>query len=39
MAGTICNFATQLKFIFKYDDTLDVGELSVGMESSILILH
>jgi Amt family ammonium transporter len=24
MAGTICNFATQLKFIFKYDDTLDI---------------
>lgn len=25
MAGTVCNFATQLKFIFKFDDTLDVG--------------
>lgn len=25
MAGTVCNFATQLKFVFKYDDTLDVG--------------
>ncbi|KAF8315314.1 ammonium transporter [Clavulina sp. PMI_390] len=24
MAGTICNFATQLKFIFNYDDTLDI---------------
>ncbi|THU82661.1 ammonium transporter [Dendrothele bispora CBS 962.96] len=24
MAGTICNFATQLKFIFSYDDSLDV---------------
>ncbi|KAL0947810.1 hypothetical protein HGRIS_013882 [Hohenbuehelia grisea] len=24
MAGTICNFATQLKFLFGYDDTLDV---------------
>ncbi|KIK78941.1 hypothetical protein PAXRUDRAFT_834350 [Paxillus rubicundulus Ve08.2h10] len=24
MAGTICNFATQLKFLFKYDDTLDI---------------
>ncbi|KAI6017139.1 ammonium transporter AmtB-like domain-containing protein [Pisolithus marmoratus] len=24
MAGTLCNFATQLKFIFKYDDTLDI---------------
>ena len=25
MAGTVCNFATQLKFIFDYDDTLDVS--------------
>lgn len=24
MAGTCCNFATQLKYIFGYDDTLDV---------------
>ncbi|KAF8137179.1 ammonium transporter AmtB-like domain-containing protein [Boletus edulis] len=24
MAGTVCNFATQLKFLFKYDDTLDI---------------
>ena len=24
MAGTVCNFATQLKFVFGYDDTLDV---------------
>lgn len=23
-AGTICNFATQLKFVFGYDDTLDI---------------
>lgn len=23
-AGTLCNFATQLKFIFGYDDTLDI---------------
>jgi Amt family ammonium transporter len=23
-SGTICNFATQLKFIFKYDDSLDI---------------
>jgi Amt family ammonium transporter len=23
-AGTVCNFATQLKFIFKYDDALDI---------------
>jgi Ammonium Transporter Family len=25
VAGTVCNFATQLKFIFDFDDTLDVG--------------
>ena len=25
MAGTLCNFATQLKYIFRYDDTLDVS--------------
>ncbi|KAF5349145.1 hypothetical protein D9756_009476 [Leucocoprinus leucothites] len=24
LAGTICNFATQLKFIFGYDDALDI---------------
>ncbi|KAJ7463884.1 ammonium transporter [Mycena galericulata] len=24
MAGTLCNFATQLKFVFGYDDTLDI---------------
>lgn len=24
MAGTLCNFATQLKFLFGYDDCLDV---------------
>ncbi|TFY80971.1 hypothetical protein EWM64_g3045 [Hericium alpestre] len=24
MAGTLCNFATQLKFMFHYDDTLDI---------------
>ncbi|KAJ3573803.1 hypothetical protein NP233_g2198 [Leucocoprinus birnbaumii] len=24
MAGTVCNFATQLKFIFGYDDALDI---------------
>lgn len=24
MGGTICNFATQLKFVFGYDDTLDI---------------
>jgi len=24
MAGTICNFATQLKFALGYDDTLDI---------------
>jgi len=25
MAGTVCNFATQLKFFAGYDDSLDVG--------------
>lgn len=25
MAGTLCNFATQLKFLLGYDDTLDVS--------------
>jgi Amt family ammonium transporter len=24
VAGTVCNFATQLKFLFKYDDCLDI---------------
>ncbi|KAI0682436.1 ammonium transporter [Cytidiella melzeri] len=24
MAGTVCNFATQLKFLLKYDDCLDI---------------
>ncbi|PIL27399.1 transporter [Ganoderma sinense ZZ0214-1] len=24
MAGTLCNFATQLKFVFHYDDCLDI---------------
>ena len=24
LAGTICNFATQLKFVLGYDDALDV---------------
>lgn len=24
MAGTICNFATQLKYVFHYDDALDI---------------
>jgi Amt family ammonium transporter len=24
MAGTICNFATQIKFFVGYDDSLDV---------------
>jgi hypothetical protein len=38
MAGTVCNFATQLKFIFKFDDTLDVGE-AMGMKLSMLILN
>ena len=31
MAGTLCNFATQLKFLFGYDDCLDVRRLSGRM--------
>lgn len=27
VAGTFCNWATQLKFIFGWDDTLDVRNL------------
>jgi hypothetical protein len=26
MAGTLCNFATQLKFFAGYDDSLDVSD-------------
>jgi hypothetical protein len=29
MAGTLCNFATQLKFLAGYDDALDVSFFSV----------
>lgn len=28
MAGTLCNFATQLKFLLRYDDCLDVRMLN-----------
>ncbi len=24
LGGTICNFATQIKFLFHYDDALDI---------------
>ncbi len=24
LAGTLCNFATQLKYVFHYDDSLDI---------------
>jgi Amt family ammonium transporter len=27
MAGTLCNFATQLKFVLNYDDALDVSDI------------
>lgn len=27
LAGTLCNFATQLKFLAGYDDALDVSPL------------
>ena len=28
MAGTVCNFSTQIKFFAGYDDSLDVGPLT-----------
>lgn len=31
MAGTLCNFATQLKFLFNYDDALDVSILVLSL--------
>jgi Amt family ammonium transporter len=34
LAGTVCNFATQLKFVFGYDDCLDVRAL----ETSVITL-
>lgn len=37
MAGTVCNFATQLKFVFKYDDTLDVGPWPIYLSSAYLM--
>ena len=30
MAGSLCNFATQLKFLLRYDDCLDVRILTRG---------
>jgi len=34
MAGTICNFATQLKFFAGYDDSLDVGPFLLAKKST-----
>lgn len=33
MAGTVCNFATQLKFFANYDDSLDVGPFLITTKS------
>ncbi|KAJ4001849.1 ammonium transporter [Lentinula boryana] len=38
MAGTICNFATQLKFVFGYDDSLDVVSSSSLSTAQIRLL-
>lgn len=35
MAGTLCNFATQLKFFAGYDDSLDVSFASVVLNDGI----
>jgi Amt family ammonium transporter len=47
MAGTVCNFATQLKFVFGYDDCLDIfashgiggilGNVSLGVPFSHVV--
>lgn len=34
LGGTICNFATQLKFVLGYDDALDVSLFFVDAVSS-----
>jgi Amt family ammonium transporter len=34
MAGTVCNFATQLKFFAGYDDALDVGPFLFAKKST-----
>ena len=41
LAGTICNFATQLKFIFGYDDCLDIfaSHAIGGIVGNVSILH
>lgn len=40
LAGTVCNFATQLKFILGYDDTLDVSSLFVvsGIPAAVAVV-
>jgi len=35
LAGTLCNFATKLKFVFGYDDTLDVCDMRFLFSSLI----
>jgi len=49
MAGTLCNFATQLKFVFGYDDCLDifashgiggiVGNILTGLFAQASVAH
>jgi len=49
MAGTVCNFATQLKFVFGYDDCLDIfashaiggvlGNLLTGLFAQASVAH
>jgi hypothetical protein len=36
MAGTVCNFATQLKFVFGYDDCLDVCVLRLSINCVLM---
>lgn len=37
VAGTACNFATQLKFVFGYDDALDVSCIYRHVTKNILL--
>jgi Amt family ammonium transporter len=38
VAGTACNFATQLKYLAHYDDALDVGTITRS-SNTVLIVH
>lgn len=39
MAGTVCNFATQLKFVFGYDDCLDVSLTNLPSPPFLILFY